>query len=92
MYAICNGDGVKRLWLQKLERALPMIWDADGKGEVSPRQMELPPKGSPREAGVQVTARYRPEAANARKFRTRERAEQVIRENPVLRFCHVEEV
>ena len=91
-YVIANGSGKNKLDLTRVERGMCATWDSDGLGRMVCKVKRVPVRETGKEKGLQVVGHYNPDAAKARKFRTREKAEQLIAENRVLRFCHVEEM
>lgn len=91
-YAIVNGEGKNKLYLTGIERGMCARWDDDGYGQIVCKVKKIPRKETGKEKGIQIVGHYKPCIEEARKFRTREKAEQMIAENPILRFCRVEEV
>lgn len=91
-YAIVNGYENHKLYLTGIERGMCTRWDDDGYGQTVCKVKKIKRTETGKEKGLQVVGHYKPDIESARKFRTREKAEQTIRENPVLRFCRVEEV
>lgn len=91
-YAIVSGSGNNKLYFTRIERGMCATWDSDGIGQMVYKIKKIPKKETGKEKGIQVVGHYVPELSMARKFRTREKAESLIAEYPVLRFCHVEEV
>lgn len=92
MYAIVNGFGNNKLYLTDVKRSRAAIWDVDGEGRTVMIPGNKVRRRPENENCYHVTGSYKPDIASARKFRTREAAEKLIEENPVLRFCRVEEV
>lgn len=91
-YAIVTGSEKNKLYFTKIERDMCTSCDSDGIGEVVYKIKRIPKKEDGREKGGQIVGYYVPELAMARKFRSREKAEELIKAYPVLRFCRVEEV
>ena len=91
-YAIVTGSEKNKLYFTRIERGMCASWDSDGIGQVVYKIKRIPRKEDGREKGIQIVGHYVPELAMARKFRSREKAEALIKEYPVLRFCRVEEV
>ena len=91
-YAIVNGDAGNKLYLTGIEKGKCAVWDTDGLGQMVCKVKRITRKDTGNEKGIQVVGHYKPDARDARKFRTVEAAQKMIDENPVLRFCRVEEV
>lgn len=91
-YAIVSGNGKNKFYFTRIERGMCARWDDDGYGQIVCKVKKIPRKETGKEKGIQVVGHYVPELSMARKFRTREKAESMIAEYSVLRFCHVEEV
>lgn len=85
-YVIAGGDEKNPLYLTGITQSGLADWELDGAGHIV---RMIPPKKSYK---AQVIGNYLPDVSKARKFRTAEKAREMIEENPVLRYCRVVEV
>lgn len=92
MFCIVNGSMNNKLYLTEVQKAPSATWGTDAAGKIVCKQRRCGRKDVCEEGGYQTVGRYKADVAEARKFRTREKAEKLIAETPVLRFCRVEEV
>lgn len=91
-YAIVNDIGKNKFYLCGLNRGYAAEWENDSFGRIVRKVERIPKKETRKEKGRLVTGCYLPDIDRAMKFRSEDAAWKKIMENPVLRFCRVEEV
>lgn len=93
MFVIVNKLGREKFYLSKVDKTVSSsVWTFDNiwkvivkKGKVSVRSEEVKPD-------THDTFSYFPDIEKAKKYKTKQKAEEMIKEHPGLRFCKVEEI
>lgn len=93
MFVIMNKVGRERFYLSEIDKTVSSsVWTLDNIGKVVLKKGKASVRSDTERPNVQYTYSYFPEISKAVKYKTREKAEEVIRENPGLHFCKVEEI
>lgn len=93
MYVITNKVGREKFYLSEVDKTVTSsIWTFDNIGKVIVKKGKASARSATEKPNIQYTYSYFPEISKAVKYKSREKAEEVIRENPGLRFCKIEEI
>lgn len=93
MFVITNKVGREKFYLSGVDKTVTSsVWTFDNIGKVIVKKGKASVRSATEKPNVQNTYSYFPEISKAVKYKTREKAEEVIRENPGLRFCKIEEI
>ena len=84
MFVIVNTRGKGKVYFVKVEKSKKALWTTGPYGEIRKKR-----GGELQTVHEESVAVYTEDVQKAAKYETREAAESVIAENPILRFCQV---